>query len=116
MSIEQITSFDELEMKLNKHNKLMFLKNSTTCPISAEAFRVFTKAADELHSNNWYYLNVQESRELSNQIAEKFNVKHESPQTIYFEDGKVAWHTSHWDITLEKLEQIWTKERKNPEV
>ena len=115
MSLEKITSFEQFEKLLETKQQFMFLKNSTTCPISAEALRVFTMAADELHAL-WYYLNVQESRELSNQIAEKFNVKHESPQAFKFENGNVSWHESHWNVTLDVLKQKWTGERINPEV
>ena len=35
-----------------------------------------------------YYLVVQEERKLSDYIAEKTNVKHESPQAFYFIDGE----------------------------
>lgn len=111
MNVEKITSYDEFQKLLEEKERFMFLKNSTTCPISAEAFRVFKKAADELHAI-WYYLNVQESRELSNKIAEQFQIKHESPQAFLFENGEVKWHDSHWNITLETLKKIWTKERK----
>lgn len=109
MSVEKITSYEEFTNILESKERFMFLKNSTTCPISAEAMRVFTLAADELHTV-WYYLNVQESRELSNEIADKFAIKHESPQAFLFEKGNVKWHDSHWNVTLETLKQKWTKE------
>ena len=37
-----------------------------------------------------YYLVVQEERKLSDYIAEKTNVKHESPQAFYFIDGEAT--------------------------
>lgn len=109
MNIQKITSYDEFNEVLQSNEKMMFLKNSTTCPISAEALRVFTIAADELHTI-WYYLNVQESRELSNKIADQFNVKHESPQAFLFVNGEVKWHDSHWNITLETLKKKWNEQ------
>lgn len=111
MSLEKITSIAEFDQLLKAKERFMFLKNSTTCPISAEALRVFTKAADELHAL-WYYLHVQESRELSNYIADTFQIKHESPQAFLLENGKVTWHDSHWKITEEILKQKWTGERR----
>jgi bacillithiol system protein YtxJ len=30
-------------------------------------------------------------------------VKHESPQALLFEDGKVKWHASHWNINEDEL-------------
>jgi bacillithiol system protein YtxJ len=115
MTIERVETIEEFKKILLLEDNLMFLKNSATCPISAEAFRVFTKGADELHAI-WYYLDVQDSRELSNNVAELFEVKHASPQVIKFYKGEVIWHDSHWNITLEKLKKIWTDERKTPEV
>ena len=52
-----------------------------------------------------YYLVVQEERKLSDYIAEKTNVKHESPQAFYFVDGKAVWNASHSDINVSTLAQ-----------
>ncbi len=48
---------------------------------------------------------VQDSRPLSNHIAERFDILHESPQAIVFEQGKPIWHDSHFAITVETLQQ-----------
>jgi bacillithiol system protein YtxJ len=48
---------------------------------------------------------VIESRPVSNEIATEMHVKHESPQVLLIRDQEVLWHTSHWNITFEKLEQ-----------
>ena len=51
-----------------------------------------------------YYLVVQEERKLSDYIAEKTNVKHES-QAFYFIDGEATWNASHSDINVSSLAQ-----------
>jgi bacillithiol system protein YtxJ len=38
---------------------------------------------------------------LSQMIAEKTRIKHESPQIILLEKGKVKWNASHWNITFD---------------
>ena len=38
-----------------------------------------------------------------NEIADYFEIKHESPQAIWIKDGKATWHASHKDITQEAL-------------
>ena len=53
-----------------------------------------------------YYLVVQEERKLSDYIAEKTNVKHESPQAFYFIDGEATWNASHSDINVSSLAQV----------
>ena len=45
-----------------------------------------------------YYLDLLAYRPVSNLIAEKFGVVHESPQMIVIKDGKVLFHESHGGI------------------
>ena len=82
----KLSSIDQFEQVLEEHNDVFVLKHSDTCPISAAAL-------------------VQEERKLSDYIAEKTNVKHESPQTFYFVDGKAVWNASHSDINVSTLAQ-----------
>ena len=49
---------------------------------------------------------VQEQRELSNEIAEKLSITHESPQVIVLEKGSVKTVFNHHDIQKEKIEEI----------
>lgn len=101
--MQQITSKEQLD-SLVDGGDLLLLKHSNTCPISQEAYEEY----EQFTSNNSlpsYYLVVQESRELSNYVAEKFHIKHESPQAIFFSKGDVAWHASHFKITAKALEQ-----------
>ena len=48
---------------------------------------------------------MQEERKLlSDYIADKTQVKHESPQAFYFV-GKAVWNASHRDINVSSLAQ-----------
>ncbi|WP_078555524.1 bacillithiol system redox-active protein YtxJ [Bacillus alkalicellulosilyticus] len=107
MAIVKIETESEFNEILQQNSKLLFLKNSTTCPISHAAFEEFTSFAQFLEDITFYYLNVQEARPLSNEIASRFKVKHESPQALLFKDGEVVWNDSHWNITNEKLQTVW---------
>jgi bacillithiol system protein YtxJ len=40
---------------------------------------------------------------LSNLIAQRFGIRHESPQALLIKDERVVWHASHWAITSESL-------------
>jgi bacillithiol system protein YtxJ len=40
---------------------------------------------------------------VSQQIAARSGVEHESPQIIVFQRGAVVWNASHHDITAEAL-------------
>ena len=77
----KLSSIDQFEQVLEEHNDVFVLKHSDTCPISAAAFDQFNKFLYERDIDG-YYLVVQEERKLSDYIAEKTNVKHESPQAF----------------------------------
>lgn len=67
-------------------------KHSTQCPISSDA-------ADEVRSVEasvpLYWINVIEQRDLSDWVESEYGLRHESPQLILFEDGKVKDSWSH---------------------
>ncbi|MGM7702400.1 bacillithiol system redox-active protein YtxJ [Pseudalkalibacillus sp. Hm43] len=103
--MKKITSWDEFK-SIDTSKPFYFLKNSTTCPISGSAYEEVEKFAKDHQDISVYYLNVQESRPLSNQIAEEYGVKHESPQLFLFNGDQVVFHDSHWNITYDKLDQL----------
>lgn len=80
-------------------------KHSTTCGISAQA-----KENVEISFNNtdkpflFYYLDLLKYRSISNEVASKLNVHHQSPQLILVHDGQVAFTTSHHKIKANILE------------
>lgn len=100
--MQKIDSIDQFDQLVDSGETFFILKHSTTCPISAAGYDEYAKF-DKNGNNNLYYLTVQDSRELSSHIAEKFHVKHESPQAILFVNSDVAWHASHFKITAKSL-------------
>ena len=48
-------------------------------------------------------IRVVESRPASNRVAERTGIAHESPQVIFFKDGKPVFDRDNWDITDEAL-------------
>lgn len=94
---------EQFEEVVKKEKKFFLLKHSLTCPISHAAFKEYEKYADEHHDVPAYYLAVQEARPFSNAIAERFEIKHESPQAILFANGQALWNATHWKITNRSL-------------
>lgn len=105
MALKQIFEDRELQSIVDKEHSCLLFKHSLTCPISKGAFEQFTAFLKEHNELNGYYLTVQESRPLSNYIAEYYAIKHESPQIFYISGGEVKWHTSHRNITKEAIEK-----------
>jgi bacillithiol system protein YtxJ len=105
MSLVQLQNEQDWNLVKEQKDRIIIMKNSTTCPVSLEAFKEYQKFASENENETLYYLNVQDSRPLSNLIAEQTGVKHESPQVLIFEGSTVVWNDSHWNITNKKLAQ-----------
>lgn len=70
-------------------------KHSTTCPISATAGQEVRAMKTDLPI---YWVNVREQRDLSNWVAETYQVTHESPQLILIRDGKSQRVWSHYEV------------------
>jgi bacillithiol system protein YtxJ len=47
-----------------------------------------------------YYLDLIKYRDLSNNIAERWQVRHESPQLLVLEGAKCIYHASHGEIDM----------------
>jgi bacillithiol system protein YtxJ len=93
-----------------KENEIFFIfKHSTTCPISDSAYEEWNNFNDDFPNAKYYFLFVQEARELSNHIAEHYDIKHESPQVLLVKNNSVLWHASHWNITYSALQEVWNK-------
>ncbi|MCF8412902.1 MAG: bacillithiol system redox-active protein YtxJ [Melioribacteraceae bacterium] len=109
-SIESISEKFELENLLADNEKeLILLKVSPYCPISHSVESNFDRWAENLENDpelDIRKVNVISARNLSNYVAEKFQIRHESPQLIWFtKTGKIKWHESHYGISTEQLNE-----------
>lgn len=103
-----LTTVNQLEeIKSNSKNKTQLIfKHSTTCGISNMVIKMFTSSFSlPEDSVAMYYLDLQQYRAVSNEVADMFNVWHESPQLLVIKEGKVVFHTSHGNITEVDLER-----------
>lgn len=83
---------------INSATDFLLFKHSNSCPVSAAAKEVVDKVSQR---KDVYMVVVQEDRELSNIIADKLHLKHETPQLIRISKGQVLQHASHYDINEE---------------
>lgn len=79
--------------------KVLIFKHSSRCGISSMVLKRFEKAL-KLENNvfNYYFLDIIKYRELSNAIADSFEIRHESPQLLVVKNGKVIADDSHYGI------------------
>lgn len=107
-NIKELKTIAELEEALKESNErpVLFFKHSTTCPISARAYREFRNHLEEADDGIGYRLvTVQAARPVSNEIAQRLQVQHETPQAILVKEGREVWNASHFSITSTALEE-----------
>jgi bacillithiol system protein YtxJ len=103
-AIKELHSIEELDAFLSAPGKRLLFKHSTICPISSTAYEEFQSFLNSREVPAAVIL-VREDRPVSNEVAERFAIKHESPQIFLLEEQTVKWHTSHWKITKEAIAQ-----------
>ena len=86
---------------------VLIFKHSTTCPVSARAHANFQAAlqAGELDGARLGLVRVIEERPLSQAIALRFGVTHQSPQLVVVRAGQAVWNASHAALTRQALRQ-----------
>ncbi len=83
---------------------VIIFKHSTRCGISRMALKGFESEYDiDPQNAKPYYLDLLNHRDISNGIAEKFNVFHESPQLLLIKGGKAVYHESHGGISASEV-------------
>ena len=92
---------DEIVAKSANKTQVIF-KHSTRCSISAVAQQRLQKAKFP-EDIDFYYLDLLTYRSISNQIAERFHVHHESPQVLVIKDGKCVYDESHLAISVDEI-------------
>ncbi|WP_296637210.1 bacillithiol system redox-active protein YtxJ [Polaribacter sp.] len=98
-----LTSSSQLEeiKQFSIKASVFLFKHSTRCGISKVVIKQFENLFKEEHQNlKVYYLDLLNYRDISNEIAETFEVTHQSPQVIVVKNGFSVFNTSHNDITL----------------
>ncbi|KDN56463.1 bacillithiol system redox-active protein YtxJ [Flavobacterium seoulense] len=100
MNWELLTDVDQLgEIIFNSNEKpAVIFKHSTRCSVSRMALRQFENEFNLEEEVTPYFLDLLNYREISNEIANRFNVHHESPQIVVIKDGKAVYDASHSDI------------------
>ncbi|WP_348822437.1 bacillithiol system redox-active protein YtxJ [Flavobacterium aestuarii] len=100
--LQHMGQLDEITALSDQAPAVIF-KHSTRCSISRFALKQFEKEFDLDDKVDAYYLDLLEYRDISNEIASRFNVHHQSPQLLLIKEGKSVYDVSHSDIDAGKL-------------
>lgn len=104
--MESLTSESALDaaLRASQHRPVLLFKHSATCGISAQAHESLSEwLAAESDPPSVYLIDVRAHRPLSMAVAERFGIRHESPQVLLVDRGAVAWHGSHFHVTAREV-------------
>ena len=106
IKLESENQLTEIQQKSHSENVLIF-KHSTRCSISRAALDRLERSwnPEEIKNVQPYYLDLITHRTVSNQIAENFDVEHQSPQVILIKGGQAVYDRSHFDIDFKSIKE-----------
>ena len=102
IQLTDLGQLNEISMLSNEKPVIIF-KHSTRCSISRMALKQFENEFDSKDEVEAYFLDLLEHRDISNEIATRFNVYHQSPQLLLIKEGKSVYDVSHSDIDALEL-------------
>jgi len=104
--LNKMEQFDEMD-EISATKSVVIFKHSTRCSISRMALKQFDAAFNYPEEKiDWYLLDLLNHRDLSNEIANRYNVTHQSPQILVIQNGKAVFNASHDSIAAEDLKQF----------
>jgi bacillithiol system protein YtxJ len=107
-ALKPLSGMDELDRALagSDERPLLLFKHSFTCGISAEALDELVAHLNERRLDASYVMvTVQTHRDVSNAVARKLGVRHETPQALLIRKGRVVWSASHFRVTAAAVER-----------
>jgi bacillithiol system protein YtxJ len=114
--VQELTTVEQIDEVLAASDKgpVLVFKHSLTCGRSAfaeeEVLEFMRSAACPMPV---YVVAVQSRRQISAAIEARFGVRHETPQVLLLRHGRVAWSTSHYNVTRAAIEKKCTEFRQD---
>lgn len=102
--LQHLGQLDELAA-FSENKPAVIFKHSTRCSVSRMALKQFENEFDLKEEVDTYYLDLLEHRDISNEIASRFGVYHQSPQLLLIKEGKSVYDVSHSDIDAGELKE-----------
>ena len=107
MNWNKLTSEEQIDQVIleSAAKPVLLFKHSTSCSISSMSLDRLLRnwKAEDSDKITPYYLDLLAYRSLSNLVAERFGIPHESPQVLLIQNGKVTYHESHYGISYTEI-------------
>ncbi|WP_436514417.1 bacillithiol system redox-active protein YtxJ [Ekhidna sp. To15] len=96
------SQLDEID-KVSEEKTILLFKHSTRCSISSMVLNRFERSYDDNASFEPFFLDLITYRDLSNEVATRYGIRHESPQAILIKNGKAIFDASHMGVSYDQL-------------
>lgn len=110
-AFRELTSQADLEPALSAELAVVY-KHSPHCGLSSMARFEMTYFSQGNPNVPIYVVDVIRQRWLSQSIAERFDIEHESPQVIVLRNGRPIFDASHRGVSAHALEQEVERARR----
>ena len=101
-----LDSVDALERVIaaSEERLVLLFKHSATCGTSAQAHdELVAHLSEGQHTTQHAIVTVQTHRDVSDAVATRLNVRHETPQVLLIQEGRVVWEASHFRVTADTI-------------
>ncbi|MCW3081632.1 bacillithiol system redox-active protein YtxJ [Segetibacter sp.] len=106
MEFQSLQSETQLEKIAEASGSTIIFKHNTTCPISKSVKQKLEQDEDKLPVNTpVFILDLLSHRDISDAVAEKFDIPHQSPQLLVIKDGKCIYDEALYNISAEEAAQ-----------
>src|ERR1043166_7107171 len=98
--LQQVAELETLIAE-SESRPLVLFKHSRSCGVSAEALDeliLHLSGSRGAADARYAMVTVQTHRDVSNAVAAKLGVRHETPQAIVVRDGRAIWSASHFRV------------------
>ena len=107
MNWNELSELDTLNQinEISKNKPVLIFKHSTRCSISAASLNRLERKwnTDKAQNLEAYFLDLIANRDISNAIAEKYGVDHQSPQILLIQNGECVYDNSHFGISFDEV-------------
>jgi bacillithiol system protein YtxJ len=102
-SLDRLEQLDEL-LTESQSRPLLLFKHSYSCGVSLEALdEIVDHLNQESLDARYAMVTVQTHRDVSNAVASRLGVRHQTPQAIVVKGGRAVWSASHFRVNAHEI-------------
>jgi bacillithiol system protein YtxJ len=107
ISLQDLEQLDDI-LAESKDRPVLIYKHSTRCNISRATFDRLERNWDPAVAGGAkaYFLDLIAYRNISNEIAQRFGVEHQSPQVLIISKGRSVLDLSHFEIEFDQISGV----------